>query len=539
MPFLCLIDKFTLIFLITVSIIRVAVFTFGSSYMHSDTYFSRFHLLLLVFVASILVLILRPGLLSLFLGWDGLGLSSFLLVIYYSNSKSLNAALITVIRNRLGDAFLLVAIAVAPMGHSFSLPALGFIEANLLRVFVFMLVIGAFTKRAQLPFCAWLPAAIAAPTPVSSLVHSSTLVTAGVYVLFRSLPFIPAEFLNYVAWSGGLTILVAGLAALSERDMKKIVALSTLSQLGIIVIALGLNRPILRFFHLIAHAFFKALLFIGVGNLIHAAARYQDLKVMRRFIETIPFSRAILICAKASLCGLPFFSGFFSKEIVLENLDLASANSICYFFLIVLGIMLTQIYTFRFINKVLLTLGKFRALHCSFDTDKPTNTGIIILFIPAFTGGIIFSSLIRRTLPNVFTPPISKQLVVLSVVLSLFIIRILQKQNVLKSLSGDKLFNLWLMPIFRGQAGLKAVKLYSDYLHKRLSLTLVDLLMGKWLSQTFFSAQILGAFLSPYFFRNIISLITILVLFSLYLCIHSSLKIQNFTWLHPYILNQH
>lgn len=188
-------------------------------------------------------------------------------------------------------------------------------------ILVSLLLVGAFTKRAQLPFCAWLPAAMAAPTPVSSLVHSSTLVTAGVYVLIRLGGSLPRHGGFMVATVGSLTMLLAGLRALGEGDMKKIVALSTLRQLGIMVVGVGIGFPLLAFFHLIAHAFFKALLFVGVGNFIHASGSYQDLKLIGGKSFRLPLTRSILVVAKARLCGLPFFSGFFSKEAILENLD--------------------------------------------------------------------------------------------------------------------------------------------------------------------------------------------------------------------------
>lgn len=228
--------------------------------------------------------------------------------------------------NRVGDALILGSLLLGVHQRRFRLPRWQQIARSVNIVFGTLLVLGAFTKRAQLPFCAWLPAAMAAPTPVSSLVHSSTLVTAGVYVLIRLDSALPGEVKKWVVVVGRLTMLLAGVRALGEVDMKKIVALSTLRQLGIMVMAIGAGRPLIAFYHLIAHAFFKALLFVGVGNLIHSAGSYQDFYFTGRLRANLPLTRGVLIVAKARLCGLPFFSGFFSKEAVLEGLDLGGSG---------------------------------------------------------------------------------------------------------------------------------------------------------------------------------------------------------------------
>lgn len=175
------------------------------------------------------------------------------------------------------------------------------------------------TKSAQIPFSAWLPAAMAAPTPVSSLVHSSTLVTAGVYLLFRF-----SELLSHRAYlpcllkAGVLTIIIAGCAALSELDIKKIVALSTLSQLGLIITTLGLGLYEIAYFHLLTHAFFKALLFISVGNIIHLSRDFQDLRKIKLIEFCYPVSLSFSLVANCSLCGFPFLAGFYSKDLILE-----------------------------------------------------------------------------------------------------------------------------------------------------------------------------------------------------------------------------
>ena len=197
------------------------------------------------------------------------------------------------------------------------------------------MLIATFTKRAQAPFRAWLPAAMAAPTPVSSLVHSSTLVTAGVYVILRLGPALERPTVFLIAGAvGALTIIMARLSAFLETDLKKIVALSTLRQLGVMVTAAGLNSFKIVFFHLVAHAFFKALLFIATGVAIYSLNDYQDLRRAGAMAGPLKTSKAIIVLAKVRLCGIPFFSGFYSKEIVLETLAAGTPRSLVTYLII-------------------------------------------------------------------------------------------------------------------------------------------------------------------------------------------------------------
>merc|ERR1711984_45712 len=178
------------------------------------------------------------------------------------------------------------------------------------KLFIFLIILSACTKRAQIPFSAWLPAAIAAPTPVSALVHSSTLVTAGVYLIIRlNYIFCSSSRTNVLLFIGIITILLAGAAAIFEIDIKKVIALSTLSQLGVIIIILGGMEPVLSFFHLLRHAYFKAILFICAGIIIHNIKDYQDIRKIRIILSNIPITIRVIIVANLSLCGLPFLRG--------------------------------------------------------------------------------------------------------------------------------------------------------------------------------------------------------------------------------------
>jgi NADH-ubiquinone oxidoreductase chain 5 len=232
---------------------------------------------------------------------------------------------------------------------------------------------------------------------VSALVHSSTLVTAGVYILFRFDYLISYLGLNkIILFIGVLTIFIARLRAFFEIDIKKIVALSTLSQLGVIITALGAGFRLLRFFHLLAHAFFKALLFIRAGNLIHRFERYQDLRVIGGASEILPFTKSIIIGCSIRLCGLPFMSAFYSKEIIIERLLTYNLSFISYF-IIILGVLITIFYRIRFMVISIVSVTRQRSLFNKSDIDFKVNIRIILLFIPATTGGSMVNFFLDTT----------------------------------------------------------------------------------------------------------------------------------------------
>lgn len=240
-------------------------------------------------------------------------MSSYFLVIYYQRKGSFNAGAITAFTNRLGDVGMLGVISVL---MCFNLNR--FNSTPLLGLAAVVILAACATKRAQMPFSAWLPAAMAAPTPVSSLVHSSTLVTAGIYILLRFRRRLPSGFLVIIFILGGLTSTMAGGAALVERDMKKLIALSTLRQLGFMLSIYGAGHPEVCFFHLFTHAFFKALLFMTAGVIIHSRRDYQDFRQISKLGGVLPFTALVAGVALSRLCGLPFLSGFYSKDIFLE-----------------------------------------------------------------------------------------------------------------------------------------------------------------------------------------------------------------------------
>lgn len=265
-------DSIALFFLFAVLFISRNVVLYSCSYIGSDFNADRFIYLVFAFVVSIMLLITSPNIVRILLGWDGLGLVSYCLVIYYPTHKSNRAGMLTVLRNRVGDVCILLVIAYfASVGdyvfYTWSLSNINILSNSF--YLTILITLGAMTKSAQIPFSAWLPAAMAAPTPVSALVHSSTLVTAGVYLLIRFGGALDDNGTFILLFLSSITMFISGLAANFEYDLKKIIALSTLSQLGVMMFSISLGLHTLAFFHLITHALFKALLFLCAGTIIH------------------------------------------------------------------------------------------------------------------------------------------------------------------------------------------------------------------------------------------------------------------------------
>nr|AML26660.1 NADH dehydrogenase subunit 5 [Ptiliidae sp. BMNH 1274724] len=354
-----LLDWMSLLFLSFVLFISSLVILYSEDYMKSDKFNIRFLYLVLLFVLSMMFMIMSPNLLSILLGWDGLGLISYLLVIYYQNYKSYSAGMLTALINRLGDVALLMAIAWMMNYGSWNYIYYIFSKYDyFMNMIVFFVILASFTKSAQIPFSSWLPAAMAAPTPVSSLVHSSTLVTAGIYLLIRFNYSLDYKICNYLLFISSLTMFMAGIGANFEFDLKKIIALSTLSQLGLMMSILFIGSFELAFFHLLVHALFKALLFMCAGNIIHNMLNYQDIRFMGGLIKFIPLTLTFFNISNLSLCGFPFLSGFYSKDLILELFSMNYINLYMYM-MFYISIGLTVSYSLRLMYYLMIMEFKF------------------------------------------------------------------------------------------------------------------------------------------------------------------------------------
>nr|QIV24764.1 NADH dehydrogenase subunit 5 [Pseudoplites inexpectatus] len=403
-----LLDWMSLLFASFVLFISSMVIFYSEEYMSGDLYLSRFILLVIMFVLSMILLIISPNLISILLGWDGLGLVSYCLVIYYQNVKSYNAGMLTSLSNRVGDVALLMSIAW--MMNYGSWNYIYYLECmkydSIMSLISCLVVLAAMTKSAQIPFSSWLPAAMAAPTPVSSLVHSSTLVTAGVYLLIRFNLSFSKELMIFLLFISSMTMFMSGLGANFEFDLKKIIALSTLSQLGLMMSILALGDYYLAFFHLLTHALFKALLFMCAGNIIHNLSNCQDIRYMGGLVKHLPLTCSFLNICNFSLCGLPFLSGFYSKDLVVEVMSMQFL-SVYIYLVFYLSIGLTVSYSFRLTYYTLT--GSF-----NYSSLSSLNEGSIIMLkgmgglilLVVFSGSmlqwLIFSSPYFICLPLLF-----------------------------------------------------------------------------------------------------------------------------------------
>lgn len=393
-------------FISFVLLISSLVIYYRKEYISEDYNINRFILLVLLFVFSIIMLIISPNLIRILLGWDGLGLVSYCLVIYFQNVKSFNAGILTALSNRIGDVALLIAIAwMLNYGSWNYIFYIELIKTDFeITIIGALVMLAAITKRAQIPFSSWLPAAMAAPTPVSALVHSSTLVTAGIYLLIRFNVLLVDTWLgSFLLLISGLTMFIAGLGANFEFDLKKIIALSTLSQLGLIIRILAMGFPKLAFFHLLTHALFKALLFICAGAIIHNIKNSQDIRVMGCLTYQIPLTSSCLNVANLALCGIPFLAGFYSKDLILEIVSLSYIN-LFRFFLFFFSTGLTVCYSFRLVYYSLTGDFNRNALHPLNDEGWVILKSMLGLLLMAVIGGSILRWLIFPT-PDIICLP--------------------------------------------------------------------------------------------------------------------------------------
>nr|YP_009128470.1 NADH dehydrogenase subunit 5 [Streptocephalus sirindhornae]AJP09641.1 NADH dehydrogenase subunit 5 [Streptocephalus sirindhornae] len=376
-------DWISFSFLFLVSLISSQVIKYSTYYMEGEVFYTRFCYLVLLFVFSMMLLIISSDGLSLLLGWDGLGITSYALIMFYSNAKSSSSAMVTALSNRVGDIFILWGLGMSFYLGSWDYLYFGF-EGGMAFV---MLLLASLTKSAQMPFSAWLPAAMAAPTPVSSLVHSSTLVTAGVYLMVRLSPIFLSSGSYILLVLGSVTALFSGLVALGEYDFKRIIALSTLSQLGVMMFSLGLGYPILCYFHLFTHALFKALLFMCSGVVIHASGGIQDIRRLGGVLSMLPYSSFVLSAASCSLMGFPFLAGFYSKDLIIESSEM---NSMLFpSFMIIVAALFTCYYSFRLVSiSISSTIHNFT--HFTKGESGYYLIPLSVLYWGAILGGYLF-----------------------------------------------------------------------------------------------------------------------------------------------------
>nr|WMM47725.1 ND5 [Vespa orientalis] len=394
MEFILYVDWVSMMFFSLVLMISSFVMLYSLSYMEGDKNINRFFLLVIMFVLSMLLLIICPNVMGLLLGWDGLGLISYCLVIYYQNWKSFTSGMITVLLNRIGDVGILMMISLMVILGSWN----GIFYSFNFFFFSLLMILSAFTKSAQLPFSSWLPLAMAAPTPVSSLVHSSTLVTAGVYLLMRYNSYlINNHLMGLMLFISSCTMMMSGLMANFENDLKKIIALSTLSQLGLMMSILSLGEVDLGFMHLVIHALFKSLLFMCSGILIHQMNNNQDIRYMGSLINYYPFVSLVFFISLMSLCGFPFFSGYYSKDLIMEVFLMSKMNMFSMFMLMI-STLFTVSYSVRLIILVYLNYMSKMNYFVLISESLLMSLSLIVLYFYSLMIGYFLMNLMDKVL---------------------------------------------------------------------------------------------------------------------------------------------
>jgi len=366
-------DFFTFQFLSILFVIVVCIFSFISYYFVSEVKLTRFVYLLNLFVFSMVMLIVSPGLVSLLLGWDGLGFVSFVLVCWFNSAQSYSASFKTFLVNRLGDALFVCGLTILFVCGGY----------NYLNSFALVLFIALFTKSALFPFRYWLPEAMAAPTPVSSLVHSSTLVVAGLYVLFRYFALLPLYLLFCLVCVGLFTLFYGRLQALITYDSKKLVAYSTLRQLGFLSFFLGLGLLDLFYSYLLVHAVFKASLFVSVGTFIVTGGHNQDMRYLRSLWFLNPTVSLVFFFSVFSLSGFPFLSCFFYKDLLIGVV----VNLNCGLFVLFIffrSLMLTVFYSFRLL--FILHFNRYSFISVYTNTCYPVVSTLLFSCMMLFYG---------------------------------------------------------------------------------------------------------------------------------------------------------
>nr|AUR39865.1 NADH dehydrogenase subunit 5 [Agonita chinensis] len=390
--YVILIDWMTLIFMSFVFLISSSVIIYSIEYMSGELNLYRFIILVILFVISMLLMILSPSMISILLGWDGLGLVSYCLVIFYQNESSNGAGMLTFLTNRIGDVALLMCICWMVNYGSWNLTQyLDFVKNDYFMIYImFMVILASITKSAQIPFSSWLPAAMAAPTPVSSLVHSSTLVTAGVYLIIRFHSMLSSTFMYLLLFISIITMFMSGLGANFEFDLKKIIALSTLSQLGLMFSIIFMGDYKLGFYHLIIHAMFKALLFMCAGFIIHNMMNNQDIRYIGGLMKGFPIVSSYFMICNFSLCGLPFMSGFYSKDLIVEFYSMQELNFFVYLILMV-SIGLTVSYSIRLFVYLYKSECRFYSLNEINESMNFMFIGMTLLMFSVLISGSVLS----------------------------------------------------------------------------------------------------------------------------------------------------